>query len=407
MASLSSDERKLLIIGGLDILAYALAGVFVTVFFFTNSDLRTTILYRAIAFASMTFFFGVAGWALKKVSSGFLMKVGLIGSVIYFLLLFYLKEKSIAYSIPLGILDGFTGAAYWAGFNLNQYILTHQSRRLQYFGWGSAVVNIASAAGPMIGGLIITTVKNATLDAVYGYSTLFFLVAAIIAAVIVVIGKLPAHGIPQFSYRHLWQNRRLAQWKIVLVQQGVLGLYDVAVTTVTGVLLFLILKNEAKLGGVLAVSSAIATVSTLLSIRLLTKHKTWYWIGSIGLAAGIGYFGFSQTPFGMWFFIIVTALCVPFLMNTLATVMYDAMDRAPGAWQHKYHMILERDVVLGTLRTISYIGLYCFLGFGDQVTLAKTSLLILPIAPILLGFLLFWYHRIPKVITPSTGVEII
>ncbi|MCX6794115.1 MAG: hypothetical protein NTY06_03345, partial [Candidatus Gottesmanbacteria bacterium] len=157
MASLSSEERKLLIIQGLDILAYALAGVFVTVFFFTNSDLRT-------AFASMTFFFGFAGWALKKVSSGFLMKVGLIASVIYFLLLFYLKEKSIAYLIPLGILDGFTGAAYWAGYNLNQYILTHQGRRMQYFGWGSAVVNVASALGPLIGGLIITTVKSATLD---------------------------------------------------------------------------------------------------------------------------------------------------------------------------------------------------------------------------------------------------
>jgi MFS family permease len=387
-------------IQGLDILAYALAGVFVTVFFFTNSDLRTTILYRAIVFASMTFFFGFAGWALKKVSSGFLMKAGLIAGVIYFLLLFYLKEKSIAYILPLGILDGFTGAAYWAGYNLNQYILTHEGRRVQYFGWASAVVNSASALGPMMGGLVIMTVKSATLDVVYGYSTLFFLVAAIIAASIVVIGKLPAHGIPQFSYRHLWQNPRLKEWKIVLVQQGVLGLYDVAGTTVISVLLFLILQNEAKLGTMLAVSSAIATVLSLLSIRLLTKHKTWYWIGSIGSAFGIGCFGLLQNYLGMWIFITVTALCAPFLLNTLAAVYYDAMDRAQGAWRQKYHMMLERDVILGALRTISYIALYFFLGFGDQVTLAKTSLLILPLAPVLLGFLLFWYHRIPKVIIP-------
>ncbi len=405
MASLSSEERKLLTIQGLDILAYALAGIFVTVFFFTNSDLRTTILYRAIAFASMTFFFGVAGWALKKVSSGILMKIGLIGAVIYYLLLFYLKEKSVAYILPLGILDGFTGAAYWAGYNLNQYILTHEGRRMQYFGWGSAVVNSASALGPMIGGVIITTVNNATLDVMYGYSTLFFLVAAIIATVIVVIGKLPSHGIPQFSFRHLWRNPRLKEWNIVLVQQAVLGLYDVAVATVTGVLLFLILRSEAKLGTVLAIASAIAAISSLMSIRFLTKHRAWYWIGSIGSAIGIGFFGLSQNPLGMWTFIVGTALCAPFLLNTLATVNYDAMDRTPGAWQHKYHMILERDVVLGTLRTISYVGLYFFLGTGDQVALAKTSLLILPLAPILLGLLLFWYHRIPKVIIPSTGVE--
>lgn len=401
MASLSSEERKLLTIQGLDILAYALAGVFVTVFFFTNSDLRTTILYRAIAFASMTSFFALAGWVLKKVSSGFLMKAGLIASVIYYLSLFYLKEKSVGYILPLGILDGFTGAAYWAGYNLNQYILTHEGRRLEYFGWGSAVVNVASAAGPILGGLIITTVKAATLDVVYGYSTLFFLVAAIIAASIVVIGRLPSHGIPQFSYRHLWQNPRLAEWKIVLAQQGVLGLYDVAATTVTNVLLFLILKNEAKLGTILAVSSVIATVSSLISIRLLTKHRLWYWIGSLGSAVGIAAFGLSQNYLGMWIFIVGVALFAPFLMNTLATVMYDAMDRAPGSWQHKYHLILERDVVLGALRTISYIGLFFFLGTGDQVTLAKTSLLILPLAPITLGFLLFWYHKIPNVFVPS------
>lgn len=400
MASLSTDERKLLIIQGLDSLAYALAGIFVTVFFFTHSDLRTTILYRAIAFASMTVFFGLAGWMLKKVSSGFLMKAGLVAAVIYYLLLFYLKEKSVTYIIQLGILDGFTGGAYWAGYNLNQYILTHEGRRMQYFGWGSAIVSSAMAVGPLIGGLVITTVKSATLDVVFGYSTLFFLVAAIIAATIVVIGKLPSHEIPQFSYRHLW-HPRIREWKSVLVQQGVLGLYDVAVTTLTGVLLFLILRNEAKLGTVSGISSALSTIASLLSIRLLTKHKKWYWLGSLGSALGIGVFGFSQTVGGMWIFIILTSLCAPFLLNTLSAVNYDAMDRAAGTWQHKYHMILERDVVLGTLRTISYVALYWFLGFGDQVTLAQTSLLILPFAPLLLGLLLVGYHRIPKVIVPS------
>ncbi len=407
MASLSSEERKLLTIQFFNFLAYALAGIFVTVFFFANSDLRTTILYRAIAFASMTVTFGLAGWILKKISSGTLMKLGLVASVIYYLLLFYLKEKSVAYLIPLGILDGFTGGAYWAGYNLNQYILTHRGRRMNYFGWGLAVVNIASTLGPMIGGFVITTVKSATLDVIYGYSTLFFLVAAITAASIVVIGKLPSHAIPAFRYHHLWQHKRIREWKIVLIQQGVLGLYDVSVTTVTGVLLFLILRSEAKLGTVLAISSAIATVSSLLSIRLLTKHKQWFWIGAFGSALGIGVLGFSQTITAMWIYIIVISCCAPFLLNTLSAVNYDAMDRTSGAWQHKYHLILERDVILGLLRTFSYVALFLFLGFGDQVVLAKQSLLLLPIAPVALGVLLTWYHRVPTILvsTESVGMQ--
>ncbi|MEK7119277.1 MAG: hypothetical protein AAB457_00670 [Patescibacteria group bacterium] len=109
MKSLSQDERKLLIIQGLDILAYSLASIFVTVFFFANSDLKTTVLYRAISFASMAFFMGAAGWTLRKFSSGLHMKVALFSGAFYYFLLFLLRQESVHYIIPLAILDGFTG----------------------------------------------------------------------------------------------------------------------------------------------------------------------------------------------------------------------------------------------------------------------------------------------------------
>lgn len=387
MKNLSRDERKLLIIQGFDILAASLAGIFVTVFFFAHGDLRVTTLYNIAAFASMTFFFGSSGLLLRYFSSGTLMKVSLVAGSLFYLLLFFLKENSISYIIPLGILSGFSGGIFWATYNLNQYILTHSGNRVSYFGWGGAIFNLANGLGPAVGGLIITLVSKTSLGIMNGYLVLFFLVALINGITIFIIGKLPYHGDLQFSYHHIWQNRRSNRWKLVLGQNAALGLYDVAIGTVTGILLYVILKNEAVLGFVLTMASLFGMVASLYAIPLLKKHPSAFWIGSIGSAVSIIIFALFQSPIGVWLYIAISGFTVPMLTNKLSTAYFHAIDEAEGNWQQKYHFLLERDIVLGIFRTTSYIGLFILLGFGSEIQLAKSWLFFLPIMPILIGFL--------------------
>lgn len=47
----------------------------------------------------------------------------------------------------------------------------------------------------------------------------------------------------------------------------------------------------------------------------------------------------------------------------------------------------------GVSRIMSLIGVYLFIYFGDQVKLAKTWLLFLPVLPLVLGLLLYLYER--------------
>jgi MFS family permease len=336
----------------------------------------------------MTFFYGLSGWTLKKVSSGTLMKIGLGASVVFYSLLFLLREKSVAFAVPLGILGGFSGGNFWAGFNLNQYILSHSGRRVSYFGWGGAIFNLANAIGPVIGGAIITVVGSSHLGLMNGYMTLFFLVAMATAAAALVIGKLPDHETPHFSYRHIWEHKRTKMWKFVLGQNGLLGLYDVAIGTVTGILLYVVLKNEAELGFILTMASVFAMVASLYAIPFLTKRPSAFWIGAIGSALSIMVFALFQTSVGVWVFIAISGLTAPILGNKLFTVYFDALDKAEGSWQQKYHLLLERDIVLGIFRTISFIGLFVFLQFGNEIQLAKIWLLILPIMPLAIGFLI-------------------
>ncbi len=61
MRNLSGEERKLLIIQFFNFLSFSLVGVFVTVFFYANSDLKTTILYNIINMGLFTFFYALSG----------------------------------------------------------------------------------------------------------------------------------------------------------------------------------------------------------------------------------------------------------------------------------------------------------------------------------------------------------
>lgn len=396
MKNLSPDERKLLLIQGLDILAASLAGIFVTVFFFAHGDLKITTLYNIAAFVSMTFFYGLSGWTLRYVSSGVLMKLSLVSGSLFYLLLFFLKDQSVAYVVPLGILSGFSGGNFWASYNLNQYILAHAARRISYFGWAGAIFSLASAVGPGLGGLIITLVGKTSLGVMNGYLVLFFLVALINVVTVFIIGKLPSHRTLHFSYRHIWEHQRTKNWKLVLGQQGMLGLYDIAIGTVTSVLFFIILKNEADLGLILTMASAFSVVASLYAIPLLKNYPSAFWVGVVGSTVSIIVFALFQSPIGVWLFIAISGFTAPILSNKLSTVYFHALDETQENWQEKYHLLLERDIVLGVFRTVSFIALFVLLQFGPEIQLAKAWLLLLPIMPLAIGYLIQITHAPEK-----------
>lgn len=384
---LDTNERNLILIQGLDYFTASLASIFVTVFLFISSDLKTTILYSIISFSSMLFALMASGWILKHIASGTLIRCTLLGAAIFYFMLFWLREGAITYLAPLALFNGFNGGIYWAAFNLNQYIYTSSSRRVKYFGSAIALINTLQAIGPLIGGAIITYAGS------LGYSLLFLLVSLILGVSALLIGKLPQHEAIAFRFSDLVAHRRSRAWKYVLSANAVLGFFDVALGTVSGVLIYLIVKQEVWLGATQTAAFLLGALGGMLAIPLLHKHSRYYWLGVLGLSFGIGLFAMNQNVFGLIAYILVTGITAPFLHTWLSTVYFGAMDRVDRNWKEKYHLLIERDFSLGAARIISYIGIYLFISFGDQVALAKTWLFFLPIFPLILGVLLYAYEK--------------
>jgi len=395
--ALNVNERNLILIQALDFFTSSLAGIFVTVFLFVHSDFKTTILYSLISFSSLLFFLIMSGWTLRYIVSGLLVRLSLLGSAIFYLLLFLLREQAINYLIPLAIFNGCIGGNFWAAFNLNQYIFTSKDTRIKYFGSAIAFLNGLQALAPLIGGAIITFTGHLVfLGLPLGYSLLFLLVSLVLGFSALLIGKLPEHEIISFRFTDFMTHKRSSTWLYVLSIYFVYGSYDVALGTVTGILIYLIVRQEIFLGVTQTATFLLAALGGLLAIPLLHKHPRYFWIGGLGIPLGISLFAFNQNLVGLTLFTIITGVTTPFLDTWVSTVYFSTLDATHGNWINKYHLLIERDFALGTSRILSYIGVYIFIYFGDQVKLAKTWLLFLPLFPLIVGILLHLYAKSTK-----------
>jgi hypothetical protein len=389
MGSLNQEEKHMITIQGLDYFISGLASIFVTIFLFAQSDLRTTILFQLWMFISLLVFYILSGWSLQKFSSGLHMKVAVACAAVFYFLLFLLKGQTITYLIPLAVFNGFGAGIYWAALNFNQYIFSNKSKREQYFGYTSAVVNTLSAVSPFLGGLIITVVASKlSFGFSAGYATLFFIVFLLLACMLVFIGKLPGHDIPKFSYHHLFHKKHPAGWILILCQNAILGLYDVASDTVLGILFYLILKQEFLIGLVQAVGFTLGAIGGFVSAKLLEKQHQYFWLGAVGLAFSLSIFAIMQNITGLLIFVTISGFTGPFLKTWMSSVWFQAMDGVQDHWKNKFHLLLERDIILEGTRIISLLFLYLLLAYGDQVALARYWLAVLPILPITIGIFL-------------------
>ncbi len=403
MTSLNQQERHLIAIQGLDFFVTGLSWIFVTVFLFAHSDLRTTVLFQLWNYTSTLLFFELSGWSLRKFSSAAHMKVGVAVGALFYFLLFVLKGQTVTYLVPLAILNGFGSGIYWAAYNLNQYAFSNETSREKYFGLSGAVASFLSAAAPFLGGLIIAVAARITHGVMAGYATLFFIVFVLLGYMAFFIGKLPGHEMPEFSYRHMFTRHRSRGWTLVLWQHALLGMYDVALGTVTGILFYLILKSEVWIGAAQAVGYILGTIGGVVCAKLLAKHHEYFWVGAVGLSASLLLFALWQTPIGLGIFVVVSGFTNPFLTTWTFSVWFQTMDAVRDHFTTKYHMLLERDFALGISRIASLAFLYVFLAYGNQETLAKDWLYMLPVLPLGIGLLLHLSGR-PSVILAESEI---
>lgn len=372
----------------------ALAGLFLNVFLFKIGSLESVVKFHLTSLVFLLFWYLLSGWLFKKWNSKVFMKLGFFSFLLLYLLLFTLKEKSIYFLFLLGLFHGTGHGNFWSANNLTQYVSTYEKTRLHFFGRQSFWLSIASAMGPIIGGLIITSSRVVTFTNNIGYTTLFLVVAFLMFYLFLLADKIPSFTGIRFSLKDILTHRRSRNWKLVLVQQGLAGLWDVSFVGISGILIYLIVKEEIILGAVNTTSAFIFALASLLAAKQLQKTKQYFILGTVLAPIGLLLFAWQQNWLGILCLLFINNIFLPYLNIPASSLIYDEIDKVKKRWQEKYHFLIERDLVLGIARISTYLVLlYFFVGAPDQVSIARSWIYLIPVFPFLMGISFLFLHR--------------
>jgi len=386
---MSREEKLLIKFIGLYFFTSSIAGIFLQIYLFKLGGFKAVAQYGLVSLIFLFIFYIASGYFLKKISQVMMIRIGLLFNAILYFLIFFLKDNSLSYLFPLGILSGIGGGFFWSGFNLSQYIATHEESRNEYFGKQNFFLNLANASGPLLGGLIIFVFVyfgNVTL----GYSLTFLLVALLLFSLFVLIKDTTKHTGASFTINDIIKHKRSLKWKIVLGQQFLYGLFDVAFSAFSAVLIYLIVKQEVYVGALNTISTIIFAVASLVAIGILKKYKHAYFLGALLNSTGLLIFALEQNIFGVLILVLFN-FSGPVMNIPASKIIYDVIDDEKQDWTRKYHFLVERDSILGIARILTYSVLFFLLNSNNNPHVAKVWIFIIPVFPLLIGLLQYYY----------------
>jgi len=234
---------------------------------FTNGLIWVLAFYFIRSFAVIL----TIGFETNLIFGKINFKGSILGSNIILalsLLLMSFMDLSFAYFIPAAIASGIAAITYWLPFHI--FFVRKTSSTGHYgknFGTRFLLDKLASAAGPILGGLFIT---------LFGFNSLFTVgvVLILVSAFPIMIGihehkhgKHNAHHIfKNFFHNHKYRNDTIAL--ISVAADGILyGIF-------WPILLFTVIFTYAKLGLITSISVGLSAFAALSVGKLIDKRGT-------------------------------------------------------------------------------------------------------------------------------------
>ncbi len=391
---LPRETQNLIWIQFLVTFSASLAGIFINIFLWRQAhNFTPLVVFNFFNIFLLVVVYILSAYLFQKRSSAFGIRMGLLFTVLFYFSLLLLREKAVFWVIPLGCLKGVASGFYWSGLNLLQYVLTHDRNRDYYFGivgfWGT----LAGLAGPIIGGAIIAFGGLFVPDSFLGYYLLFLVTSAIFTITAFFSFRLKRLYLTKFSplkIRSSIKNNR--PWRLVLGQQFLIGLFDVSLTVLIGIFIYLILaNNEFFVGTFQTVMGFIGAVGSFVAGRMIIEKRrlALAFLGAIGFVLGSALLGFWPTVFILILSGLLKKSLGSFLEVTLGTLYFRTIDTDPRPWQEKYDYMIARDTALGLGRLLSYLILLFLFRSFTQMTVARGWIVVAGAIPVLI-WVLVW-----------------
>jgi MFS transporter, YQGE family, putative transporter len=237
-----------------------------------TGDISDIAKYYIAFFVVHTIFFTLLAPLAKKGYANHIKIVGLIGITLSYIIIFILQEQAASLLIALGAMQGIFNGAYWMGYHVLSYDITHTKNRGNYEGVRSSLKIATGIIAPLLGSVLIAFDPFS-----FGYGNVFLLVT-LLNIVTLTFGWVHVKPISMPPFHLKKTTKEILRHKDLrtILLAGLLSNfgYKRSLTQILIVFLFIVLGNELEVGGWLSIFSVFSMIA-IYSVGKRVAYNTY------------------------------------------------------------------------------------------------------------------------------------
>lgn len=373
---LSGQARLSLFIHWCFQLGSSMSAVFLNLYLWRLTEsLTVNALYNLILYGLTSFAFAVAGRWVKRNGSMPVIRLGVLSSALFYLLVVLARENVAAWYGLFAALNSVANAFYWSAYLVLMYDVSTPQNRLRYMSLNTIFFTLAGLMGPALAGFIISRT-----DSLAGYAIMFsfaFLTFAFTAAVSFRL-KPAASRSRGYYLRHMGLViRKSRPYRNVLIGFVLFGAFQGILFFLPNILLYRVLSREDLVGYLTIVFSLTGIAASLF----ISRYGRDEHIRKFLLAAAVGFtLAASMLLFGirLWTvlaFMVLQSFFNPVHSNPVSSYYYQLIGQLPLKGELRVETVILREFALNAGRVLAIALMAVFAGDVDSPVLPFVVLL--------------------------------
>ncbi|WP_454190257.1 MFS transporter [Paenibacillus sp. Marseille-Q7038] len=386
-AMLDGQSKLLLFVNGLFVLASALSGTFINVFLWKSRQDFTMIGWFTISQQiALVLTFWLAGKWVKEHNKMNVIRVGILLSAVFYLLVLWLDQQAVSYIWPLGLLLGASLGLFWISFNVVYFEVTSRDNRDLFNGWVGLIGSLVGIVGPWASGLVISLSK-----ANQGYR-IIFMISMVVYGVGVIVSFFLKKRKTEGTYYWIEPFRQLkitaSPWRHAAPALAFQGIREGVFSFLVNLLVYIATTQEVKLGQFYLYTSLVALVSYHFVGKWYKPSHRYYGslIGAVLLSLLTLPLLWSVNYSALLIVGIGSALFMPFYLLPMISSVFDLMGTNDEMVSKRVELVVLREICLTTGRIAGVLIFILVLSIHDSSRTMTWLMVILGFSPVLSWF---------------------
>lgn len=361
-STLNKQSMLLLAVNAMFVLAGALSGTFLNVYIWkARNDFSLIGWFTLSHQLALGLTFWIAGKWVKEHDKMWALRLGVLVSGLFYLIVLWTGSHTVDYIWPLGVLYGIGSGLFWLAFNVVYFEVTDVDTRDLFNGWVGILGSVIGIFGPWASGWLISEMEGEK-----GYR-LIFTISLVVYGIGILLSlwlKKRDHGT---AYEWLAPIRELRKpdspWRHAVPASAAYGLREGVFSFLIILLVYISTAAEWKVGQFSLITSLVSLVSFWAAGKWfkIPYRKTGMLIGAILVFIVIVPLLWKVNYVTLMILGIGSSVFLPLYMIPIISSVFDLMGKKAEDVEKRVELIVLREIsmMIGRIAgTVLFISIF-------------------------------------------------